>query len=155
MTLKNPEQWLCLTRVVRFGDTDAAGVMHFHQLLRWCHESWEESLDRYGLPVSDIFPNCNDQGNTTNMALPIIHCEADFRSPIRTGDRLSVELSPEKIDVGSFQVKARFQREGEDVALGLIRHVAINAHNRQRCSLPEGIDRWLEASSIRLGLRSV
>ena len=42
--------WLQLHRVVRFGDTDAAGVMHFHQLLRWCHEAWEESLEARALP---------------------------------------------------------------------------------------------------------
>ncbi|MEY3545364.1 MAG: hypothetical protein RLZZ247_1521, partial [Cyanobacteriota bacterium] len=33
----NPESWLLLCRTVRFGDTDAAGVMHFPQLLHWCH----------------------------------------------------------------------------------------------------------------------
>ena len=36
-----PPAWLQLHRKVRFGDTDAAGVMHFHQLLRWSHEAWE------------------------------------------------------------------------------------------------------------------
>ena len=42
-----------LCRSVRFGETDAdqgaAGVMHFQQLLRWCHEAYEESLERFGL----------------------------------------------------------------------------------------------------------
>jgi hypothetical protein len=36
-----PDDWLLLCRTVRFGETDAAGVMHFHQLLRWCHEAYE------------------------------------------------------------------------------------------------------------------
>ena len=30
---QNSSDWLLLCRTVRFGDTDAAGVMHFHQLL--------------------------------------------------------------------------------------------------------------------------
>ena len=50
--------WLQLRRVVRFGDTDAAGVMHFHQLLRWCHEAWEESLEAHGLAAEAVFPGC-------------------------------------------------------------------------------------------------
>jgi 1,4-dihydroxy-2-naphthoyl-CoA hydrolase len=41
--------FLLLCRSVRFGDTDAAGVMHFHQLLRWCHEAYEESLEIFGV----------------------------------------------------------------------------------------------------------
>ncbi|MGA0279943.1 MAG: thioesterase family protein, partial [Vulcanococcus sp.] len=45
----NPNSWLMLCRSVRFGETDAAGVMHFQQLLRWCHEAYEESLERFGL----------------------------------------------------------------------------------------------------------
>ena len=52
----NPREWLFLKRIVRFGDTDAAGVIHFHQLLRWCHEAWEESLELYGLPTNTVFP---------------------------------------------------------------------------------------------------
>ena len=42
--------------VVRFGETDAAGVMHFQQLLRWCHEAYEESLERFGLEPAALFP---------------------------------------------------------------------------------------------------
>ena len=38
--------WLHLNRIVRFGETDAAGVMHFYKLLGWCHESWEASLQK-------------------------------------------------------------------------------------------------------------
>ena len=54
--------WLqLLHRVVRFGDTDAAGVMHFHQLLRWCHEAWEESLEAQGIAAEAVFPGCRGQ----------------------------------------------------------------------------------------------
>ena len=53
--------WLQLHRVVRFGDTDAAGVMHFHQLLRWCHEAWEESLEAQGIAAEAVFPGCRGQ----------------------------------------------------------------------------------------------
>jgi 1,4-dihydroxy-2-naphthoyl-CoA hydrolase len=39
MPLPTPSTWLQLQRTVRFGDTDAAGVMPFLQLMRWCHEA--------------------------------------------------------------------------------------------------------------------
>lgn len=52
----DPSEWLLIDRVVRFGDTDAAGVMHFHQLLRYCHEAYEGSLERFGIPACEIFP---------------------------------------------------------------------------------------------------
>ena len=150
---KDPGDWLMVKRVVRFGETDAAGVMHFHNLFRWCHEAWEESLQRYGINVNDIFPNGIEKDENLEIALPIVHCQADFRLPIFTGNHLDLILSPEKIDMWSFQVKTKFKREGENVASGLIRHVSINAKNRQRCTLPSHISLWLEASSINLGPR--
>ena len=144
----NPENWLLLRRVVRFGDTDAAGVMHFHQLFRWCHESWEESLEHYGLTPAEIFPGNRNSEATPEVALPIVHCQADFRSPIQTGDALVVELRPESLNPNSFQVHFEFRCGDHIAAHALIRHLAINAQTRHRCALPEGIDRWLEASGV-------
>jgi len=46
--------WLQLERTVRFGDTDAAGVIQFHQLWRWCHEAYGESLERFGMAADEI-----------------------------------------------------------------------------------------------------
>ena len=150
---KNPQHWLLLNRIVRFGDVDAAGVIHFHNLLRWCHEAWEESLEKYGLHSSDLFPNAFNSEKNLEVGLPIVHCSADFRRPIKTGDQLEICLLPEKIDMCSFQVQSKFQRNGEKVALGLIRHLAINFQTRQRCELPEKINLWIEASSLNLGPR--
>lgn len=139
--------WLQLERVVRFGDTDAAGVMHFQQLFRWCHEAWEESLECYGVLSSSIFPGSRDQTQVIDIALPVVHCEADFLRPIHGGDQLKVLVEPERMNPGCFEVRTRFQYNETEVARGLIRHLAINAKSRQRCPLPEPIDRWLEASS--------
>ncbi len=140
-----------MQRTVRFGDTDAAGVIHFHQLLRWCHEAWEQSLENYGLNALEIFP-CNiNPKKPLEIALPIIHCQANFNNPIQIGDQLLVKLEPERLDIGSFQVKIKFLRKEVTVATGLLRHRAINSQTRRRCSLPEAIDRWLEASSILQG----
>ena len=144
----NQASWLELERHVRFGDTDAAGVMHFHQLLRWCHEAWEESLERYGVAAAVVFPGCRDQEHRPQIALPVIHCEADFVRPVHGGDQLCLTLKPERINPGCFEVKTAFTVLGDKVGNGLIRHLAIDTSSRQRCPLPEPIDRWLEASSM-------
>ena len=63
-------------------------MIHFHNLLRWAHESWEESIDIYGIPHQDIFPNANSHKN--QIICPIVNCEASFLSPIKIGDLLSI-----------------------------------------------------------------
>ena len=94
--------WLELSRTVRFSDTDAAGVMHFQQLLGWCHQAWEDSLERFGLPAGSVFPG--GRGEQPSVALPIVHCHADFRAPLQVGDKLLIRLEPERLDPSSFVV---------------------------------------------------
>jgi len=50
-----PSDWLILQKKVRFGDCDSAGVIHFHNLLKWSHEAWEESIEIYGIPIKIFF----------------------------------------------------------------------------------------------------
>ncbi|MFY8147776.1 MAG: acyl-CoA thioesterase [Prochlorococcaceae cyanobacterium] len=137
--------WLLIERRVRFGDTDAAGVMHFHQLLRWCHEAYEESLERYGVEAEEVFPR---PGRQPAVALPIVHCSADYRRPLVCGEPLSIQLRPERLDPGCFEVRYSFRSGERDAAVGLTRHVAIEAASRHRCALPLAINRWLEAASL-------
>ena len=106
----NPRDWLFLERIVRFGDTDAAVVIHFYHLLRWSHEAWEESLQVYGLKAIDIFPSLVDIKSLIPIALPIVHCEAEFMAPIRIEDHLEIEVSPLRLDTGCFQVKYGFRK---------------------------------------------
>jgi 1,4-dihydroxy-2-naphthoyl-CoA hydrolase len=138
-----PHPWLTVARTVRFGDTDGAGVMHFHQLLRWCHEAYEESLERFGIPGSGIFPGA---GPVPAVALPIVHCEADYRRPLHCGQRIDLELRPLQLDPGCFEVTYVIRSASREAARARTRHRAILTQNRRRCPLPDPVHRWLEAS---------
>lgn len=147
--LTSPSPWLSQQRTVRFGDTDAAGVMHFHQLLRWCHEAYEQSLEQFGIQATALFPTPN---GGVAVALPIIHCSADFLRPLACGDMLSVQLTPLPLDSGRFEVAYVFRRSTDDsqeVARGLTRHLAIDTSSRRRCLLPPAIDQWLQGSTAK------
>ncbi|CAK6693803.1 1,4-dihydroxy-2-naphthoyl-CoA hydrolase [Synechococcus sp. CBW1107] len=154
----DPSRWLLLHRSVRFGDTDAAGVMHFHQLLRWCHEAYEESLEAFGISAAAIFPTpswtpgTRDKSDSSQakVALPIVHCRADFLAPLVCGDPLAIALAPRRLTSGSFEVSYSFaclDGASRPVARGLTRHVAIDPLSRLRCNLPSAIEGWLEASA--------
>jgi 1,4-dihydroxy-2-naphthoyl-CoA hydrolase len=146
----DPSDWLLLCRTVRFGETDAAGVMHFHQLLRWCHEAYEESLERFGIPPAEVFPAGT---RTLEIGLPIVHCSATFLAPLVCGDPLAIQLEPQRLDPAGFEVGYRFRSGEREVARGFTRHLAIRSDTRQRCPLPPPIQRWLEASSLAGGVR--
>ena len=141
-----PKNWLMLKRKVRFGDCDSAGVIHFHNLLRWAHESWEESIDIYGIQYQDIFPDVNSHEN--RIILPIVNCEANFLSPIKIGDLLTVKIIPKKINNHLFQVNTIFLKDEINVAEGKIIHCSLNVDSNLKVKLPDQLEKWIEASNI-------
>ena len=148
MDKSNPREWLCLKRTVRFGDTDAAGVVHFHEMFRWCHETWEESLEKYGIVLLEIFPTTKINSCQLDVALPIVHCEANYFKPLYVGDTITIELNPEKLDESSFVVRFKLVKNSEEIGSINIKHVSINPITRERCTLSEQINMWLYQSSL-------
>ena len=146
-----PNNWLILKRKVRFGDCDSAGVIHFHNLLRWAHESWEESIDIYGIPNQDIFPTNHYHKN--QIIFPIVNCEANFLSPIKIGDLLTVKILPKKINNHLFQVNTTFFKDEINVAEGKIIHCSLDIDSKLKVKLPDQLEKWIEASNINANLK--
>ena len=148
MEKRNPREWLCLKRTVRFGETDAAGVVHFLELLRWCHETWEASLEKHGVVLQEIFPANQINTSQLGLALPVVHCEANYFQPLYVGDTINIELNPEKINDSSFVLRFKFKKNGEKIGMANIKHVSINPITRDICALSKQINLWLHESSL-------
>ena len=142
-----PKNWLLFNRIVRFGDCDPAGVIHYYKLFRWCHEAWEESLQIYGLNLKDIFPVHSMNSITPRILLPIVFCKANYLSPLTTGDNLMIKLDPEIIDSTSFQLKINIQCNQLHSSSAIIKHIAIDSNTKKRCKLPKSIILWIEDSN--------
>ena len=150
MEKRNPREWLCLKRTVRFGETDGAGVVHFYQLFKWCHEAWEESLEKYGIALKDIFPTTQMKTLESDVALPVVHCEAHYFKPLSVGDSINTELYPEKINESSFLLRFKFKMNGEQIGTTNIKHVSINPITREKCPFSKQINLWLHESVLNL-----
>ena len=146
-----PSDWLILQKKVRFGDCDSAGVIHFHNLLKWSHEVWEESIEIYGIPYQDIFPDFSIR--ESKIIFPIVNCEANFLSPIKIGDLLSIKIFPKKINNHLFQVNTFFLKDEINVAEGKIIHCSLDVDSKLKVKLPDQLERWIEASNINTNLK--
>ena len=147
----NPSDWLFLEKRVRFGDCDSAGVIHFHNLLKWSHEAWEESIEIYGIPYHEIFPDFSIR--KSKIIFPIVNCEANFLAPIKIGDLLKIKISPQKINNHLFQVNSLFIKDEIKVAEGKITHCSIDVDSKNKVQLPDQLERWIEASNISPDLK--
>ena len=141
-----PSDWKILNRKVRFGDCDSAGVIHFHNLLRWSHESWEESIEIYGIPYQEVFPDLSERNN--KIIFPIVNCEANFFSPIKVGNFLEIKILPKKINNHLFQVNSLFMKNEIKVAEGKLIHCSIDFGSKEKVQLPDELEKWIESCNL-------
>lgn len=128
-------------RTVRFGDTDAAGVVFFANYLAFCHEAYEESLAAAGIPLGEFFRD-------TGVVVPIAKSEAEYLRPLGPGDKLRVTVAPEPLSENSFAVRYEIFRLGavEKLAARLrTEHVATSPAKRSRVPLPAALAAWVQA----------
>ena len=143
--------WLVLEKKIKFGDCDSAGVIHFHNLLRWAHESWEESMEIYGINLTEIFPTFKYD---IKKIFPIINCEANYLYPIELGDKLKIKILPKKINNHLFEINTTFCKDKIIVAKAKIIHCVIDIINKKKVDLPENLELWIEASNINRKIES-
>ncbi|OZH54829.1 1,4-dihydroxy-2-naphthoyl-CoA hydrolase [Hydrocoleum sp. CS-953] len=127
------------TRILHFQDTDAAGVVYFANVLAICHEAYEASLAAFGINLKVFFSN-------PEIAIPIIHADVDFRSPMFCGDELTIELMPKSWGDDEFEIYYQvFLKEvGEKwVARANTKHLCIYPKSRSRQNLSDEMRRWL------------
>lgn len=125
-------------RIIRFQDTDAAGVVYFANVLAICHEAYEESLNVSNINLQEFFRN-------HNFAIPIVHADVDFLRPMFCGDRISIELSPNQLTSQKFEIKYQIiTPENETIAKAITKHICIDPNTRTRKELPSEIIYWLQ-----------
>ncbi|WP_144870334.1 acyl-CoA thioesterase [Hyella patelloides] len=122
-------------RNIYLSDTDAAGVLYFAQGMSICHEAYEEWLNAQGVSIQTILKE-------KKFALPIIHGEIDFFSPIFCGYRLQIDVKCVPIKDREYAIAYQvFSTSSPDklLAKALTKHVCINPITRKRVPLPREI----------------
>ena len=127
-------------RVIRFQETDAAGVMYFANLLALCHEAYEASLAEAGVDLKHFF------SSSSEVAVPIVHAEADFYQPLFCGDAIAISLLPRQLNPQSFEVAYTITAQSATpaeanqklLARALTRHVCIGLRAGVNTALADG-----------------
>lgn len=126
--------------LVHFADTDAAGVVYFANVLKICHQAYENSLIKTGFELKTFFQN-------TSFAIPIIHAEVDFFAPLFCGDELLINLIPKLLTEKTFQIDYEILKDSSLCAKAQTKHIAINPTIRKAQSLPSEITSWVLAGN--------
>ncbi|MFN4279257.1 acyl-CoA thioesterase [Thermosynechococcus sp.] len=127
-------------RTVHFADTDAAGVVYFANLLRFCHEAYEDALAQLGVDLREFF-------GSRGLMVPITEAQVRFLQPLYCGDRLRVTIDPQRLDHSRFQLSYTLYRaEGDRVAVAQTQHICLQLPERRRVAIPDPLSCWLKSA---------
>jgi 4-hydroxybenzoyl-CoA thioesterase len=84
--------------LVRFGDLDAAGIAYYPNLVNFLHESFEDFFAGHvGRPYPEVYRD--------GIGFPTVKVEMEFLAPVHYGDRVSVDVTVERIGRSSVQIR--------------------------------------------------
>ncbi|WP_101845187.1 thioesterase family protein [Halobacillus sp. Marseille-P3879] len=123
---------------VRFGDTDAAGIVFYPNYYKWQDQSTHELFEAAGYSISKL--QKEDQ-----VIIPLLEAFCQFKSPLFFEDKVSVQTEVKEINNKVFKVEHRFFRDEERVAEGYeLRAWTSTAGERPKAvPLPESIQKNL------------
>lgn len=120
---------------VRFEEVDYAQYVYFPRILGYCHWVFEDFFAReIGVPYAKML---QERG----VGFPAVHTHADFKNPLRFGDRIAVRMETVKLGRSSIRNRYRIYLEPDRVFCAEIEVVqtAMSMQERSSVEIPEDV----------------
>ena len=129
---------------LKFHYTDAAGLLFFSNIFLIAHDVYEEMLTNIGFPIRDIIEK-------EDFLLPLVHAEADYKLPLRAGDKITVKAVVSRLGTTSYTLFYKIVNDFNQVAAAVQTvHVAIDKKSGKTTPIPKelkaGLERFREIS---------
>jgi acyl-CoA thioester hydrolase len=125
-TLEKPE--VCLSNIhyerVRFGDTDAAGIVYYANFYRLFEAGRSELMRAGGVPYAEIV----EEG----YFMPVVESWCRYRSPARYDDRLRIASWVHELKAATLVVAHQIHVDGRLVCEGGARLACVCSAGRVR-----------------------
>ena len=118
---------------VKMHDTDAAGVLFFGNQFKMIHDAYEEMIERLGVGFATILKK-------TDFFVPIVHAEADYKTPLFVGDKITVKIRLARVGKSSFAFSyVLLGKNNKIVGTAKTVHVTTNQKTKKKIPLPDKI----------------
>ena len=118
-----------INRKVHLFEVDAAGVIFFGNVYNIAQEAFEFMIEKFDMPVASIIYQ-------SEIIYPIIHSQAEYFSPIRLGQELTINVYLGKISESSFTLV--YEMLSEHALLTRVKtiQVAVNKKKWEKSAIP-------------------
>jgi len=115
---------------IKLHETDAAGLLFFSNQFKIMHDAYESLLETIGFGFAELI-------REKDFFLPIIHCEADFKSPLFVGDLIEIQVTVKTVGKTSFIFAYKLLDTSQNlVGTGQTVHVTMDKAARKKIPLP-------------------
>lgn len=88
-------------RTVRFDEVDYARVVYYPRFYEYCHNTFEDFFAvEVGVPYATVLTE-------RRVGFPTVHCDADFKHPLRFGDAFRIEMDVTKLSRSTIGARYR------------------------------------------------
>lgn len=124
-----------------FFDADPAGIIFYGKIFYYIHAAYENFLKNMKLNKNYF--------KDENVALPIIHAEADYKSPIKFGELINIQITVTRLKKSSFELHYKIYTNKKDaVATAKTVHVCVDKNYFKKVNLPEDLYKNLEKHKV-------
>lgn len=122
-------------RVVRFAETDMAGIVHFAEFFKYMENAEHDFYRSLGLSV-----HIRDEANVYGW--PRVHASFDYLSPLRFEDEFEVHMVVAEVGSKTILYRCYIRTLGEDAKL------CAKGNLKVICIKKEGADGRMRAANI-------
>ena len=122
-----------LTKKIRFGDIDAAGIAYYPKIVDYFHLALEEFFEEeVGVPYAEVITE-------QRIGFPTVHLQVDFQRPLSYGDEVVIVVSVERCGKSSVTWSYAIESEGTLCVQASVTTVTVNLDNLRPVDTPEAI----------------
>ena len=110
---------------VRFGDTDAAGIVYYANYLRYFEAGRAEMMREAGLPYAEVI-------DAENVVMPVVDTWVRYLAPARYDDLITVESWVHELRAASILVGSHIWRADTLLVSGGVRLGCVTTDGKPR-----------------------
>jgi acyl-CoA thioesterase FadM len=124
-----------LARQVRFQDIDAAGILFYARAFEYFHDAYAAFLQARGLDLPAIL-------REGRWGTRLGHTEADFKAPMRFGDRIAIDIVNGELGQRGLEIFYRVRAEADLARVfctGMTAHAFVDVGTSAARDVPDEI----------------
>jgi 4-hydroxybenzoyl-CoA thioesterase len=114
---------------VRWGETDAAGIVFYPSFYAWMDEASHHYFAEIGYPTTKLFEN-------EKIGIPLVEAKCVFESPLLFGDQVTVVSAISEVRNKVIIINHTFLRDGQTIAKGYEIRAWVELNNSKLKAIP-------------------